>query len=248
MSGCPAADERRQPGVHVAGATRRRCRGRGARRRGRRRRPPGAPSGSPSTGTMPTPCLPVDSAMSCSSQAPRDARSGSMTKVSLSRPARARAAMAAPSTRAGLSSRVGARQVGHDAGVLEERVDVQAAAGPPARGRRRSGRCSGRPHRRGLRNVSRNLSECGMASRAPPGSETETKPSPALSLREATHAVRPRRSQRWARKASVSVVVPDLVATMRRVRCGSSAASRAATASGWVESSTWSVRPLSDSG
>ncbi len=86
-----------------------------------------------------------------------------------------------------------------------------------------------------------------MASRAWPGSETETKLSPALWLEK-----RPTRcvsaSQWWARNASVSVVVPDLVATRRSVRCGSTTASSAATASGCVESSTWSVSPLSDSG
>ncbi len=45
------------------------------------------PSGSRSTGTIPTPCLPVLSAMSCSAHEPKLAISGSATKVSLSRPA-----------------------------------------------------------------------------------------------------------------------------------------------------------------
>ena len=43
------------------------------------------------------PCLPVDSAKSCSSHSPRPGSEGAITKVSLSRPERASAASAAPS-------------------------------------------------------------------------------------------------------------------------------------------------------
>ena len=53
-------------------ARRRRCpRGSARRTRDPRRTRSRGRSGSPSTGTIPTPCLPVDSAMSCSSQAPK---------------------------------------------------------------------------------------------------------------------------------------------------------------------------------
>ena len=46
----------------------------------------GAASFSPSTGMIARPCLPVDSATSCSSQAPSDSMAGDSTSVSLSRP------------------------------------------------------------------------------------------------------------------------------------------------------------------
>ena len=65
-------------------APRRRRRGRAGRRtRGRRRRTPGSPSGSPATGRMPLPCLPVDSAISCSTQSPKLSIGSATTKVSL---------------------------------------------------------------------------------------------------------------------------------------------------------------------
>ena len=53
---------------------RRGCAGR--RTRGRRRRRPRRPSGSSATGRMPLPCLPVDSAISCSPQRPKLAIGG----------------------------------------------------------------------------------------------------------------------------------------------------------------------------
>ena len=43
-------------------------------------------SGSSAIGRMPRPCLPVDSATSCSAHSPNDAIGGSTTNVSLSRP------------------------------------------------------------------------------------------------------------------------------------------------------------------
>ncbi len=54
--------------------------------RDRRRRPRARPTRSRSTGMMPLPSLPVDSAMSCSSQAPRSWMPGEATIVSLSMP------------------------------------------------------------------------------------------------------------------------------------------------------------------
>ena len=65
-----------------------------------------APSGSRSTGTIPTPCLPVLSAMSCSTHAPNAPISSSTRKVSLSRPALASVPMARPSERPGLRRRI----------------------------------------------------------------------------------------------------------------------------------------------
>ena len=46
---------------------------------------------------MPLPCLPSDSATSCSTHSPKDAIFASTTNVSLSRPCRASAPSAAPS-------------------------------------------------------------------------------------------------------------------------------------------------------
>ncbi len=88
--------------------------------------------------------------------------------------------------------------------------------GRRAPGRHRSARCTGRRRPAGLRNVSRNRSLWGIASRLPPGSVTATKPSPtSLPWNRPTRWCSA--SQKWARNASVSVVVPDLVAMMRRV-------------------------------
>ena len=66
--GCPACLERRElaaPHLPPAGAPDSR------RRSGRRRTPRAARDGSPSTGRMPLPSLPVDSAISCSSHMPK---------------------------------------------------------------------------------------------------------------------------------------------------------------------------------
>ena len=64
----------------------RRPRDAGRRTRDRRRSADGAPTASRSTGMMPLPSLPVDSAMSCSSQAPRSWMPGDAMSVSLSTP------------------------------------------------------------------------------------------------------------------------------------------------------------------
>ena len=86
-----------------------------------------APSGSRSTGTMPTPRLPVLSAMSCSAHAPKLAISSSIRNVSLSRPALASVAMAMPERQARVERRVrlvaGAQH--HRAG-RQQRVQVDA--------------------------------------------------------------------------------------------------------------------------
>ena len=52
---------------------------------------------------MPRPCLPVDSATSCSAHSPKDSSGSSTMKVSLSRPRSASSPSAAPSSRPGLS-------------------------------------------------------------------------------------------------------------------------------------------------
>ena len=64
----------------------------------------GRPSGSPSTGMMPRPSLPVLSARSCSSQYPKVATAGDMTRVSLSWPRAASRPMAPPSQTPGFLS------------------------------------------------------------------------------------------------------------------------------------------------
>ena len=65
--------------------------------------------GSPTTGTIPVPALPVLSATSCSAQSPKLARRREVMMVSLSRPARAASPMAAPSRRPGFEA-AGRRQ------------------------------------------------------------------------------------------------------------------------------------------
>ena len=62
----------------------------------------GRPSSSPSTGIRPLPCLPVDSASSCSAHAPKSQSAGEPTRVTLSCPACAMTASARPSATPGL--------------------------------------------------------------------------------------------------------------------------------------------------
>ena len=64
----------------------------------------GSASGSPTTGTIPTPSLPRLSAISCSVHSPNGSSDGDVMSVSLSRPARASAPMTAPSQAPGLSA------------------------------------------------------------------------------------------------------------------------------------------------
>ena len=90
----------------------------GRRTRDRCRRRRAAPSGSRSTGMMPLPCLPVDSAISCSSQAPRSWMPGEAMSVSLSRP---RAAQPAED------------HAQHDAGVLARQARSARRRRPSAR-------------------------------------------------------------------------------------------------------------------
>ena len=68
----------------------------GTRTRGRRRRPSGSPSGSSATGRMPLPSLPVDSAISCSTQRPKLDTGSETMNVSLSRPCSASSPIARP--------------------------------------------------------------------------------------------------------------------------------------------------------
>ena len=98
------------------------------RRAGRRSNPPGAPSGSPSTGTMPLPSLPVDSAMSCSAHAPNALTSGCVTIVSLSRPLDGEAADRGAEAHAWCGARIDGAVVGvHRAQrAIEQQVDVVA--------------------------------------------------------------------------------------------------------------------------
>ena len=81
-----------------------------------------------------------------------------------------------------------------------------------------------------------------------PGSVIATIISPACSNRGAWRArsAVSIRSQQSARKASGSVVVPDLLATMKSVASGSRSSTTAATAAGSVESRTRSVEPVLD--
>ena len=58
---------------------------------------PASTSGSSAIGRIPRPCLPVDSATSCSAQSPNAVSGGSTTNVSLSRPRLASSPSAAPS-------------------------------------------------------------------------------------------------------------------------------------------------------
>ena len=64
----------------------------------------GGPSGSRSTGMRPFPSLPVDSASSCSSQAPRSETPGDVMRVTLSRPLVASTPRIVPRTTPGFSS------------------------------------------------------------------------------------------------------------------------------------------------
>ncbi len=85
-----------------------------------------APSGSRSTGTIPTPCLPVLSAISCSTHAPNDEMASSVRKVSLSRPASASVPMARPERHAGIVRRVRlAAGAQHRRRGCQQRVEVE---------------------------------------------------------------------------------------------------------------------------
>ena len=99
MSGVLPARRRPCPARH-------RARTRAADRRtgGRRRRRRASPSGSRSTGMMPLPCLPVDSASKLLEPGAEIGDAGEATMVTLSRPACASTPRIAPSSTPGLSA------------------------------------------------------------------------------------------------------------------------------------------------
>ena len=124
---------------------RRRARGRraGRRTRGPRRRRPGSPSGSSATGRMPVPCLPVDSATSCSSHSPRPGSVSEMTNVSLSRPACARRAQRRPQPHAAAAP---VRAVRPSSSQSPRSSPVSQARGAPSSSARTATPISARRH------------------------------------------------------------------------------------------------------
>ena len=131
-----------------------------------------SPSGSSATGQDPRPCLPVDSAISCSTHSPKLSIGGETTNVSLSRPWRASSPSVAPSH----SPEFDSRRVVVGAGLLGRPGSDAAAprcsrpSTPPARARSATARSSGRRCRAGLRNTRRMPSSLAIRSSGLPGS------------------------------------------------------------------------------
>ena len=92
----------------------------------------GPSAGSPGAGTSPFPCLPVDSASSCSAQRPKPPALGSMQ--TLSRPSRQPSPSARPSSRPGLpSARRHASAISHARGRAAARRRRPSARPAPSR-------------------------------------------------------------------------------------------------------------------
>ena len=94
--------------------------------------PRGGPTGSPATGRMPLPSLPVLSAMICSIQRPRAARGSGVISVTLSRPSLASAPRSRPRVAPGFpggSASVGLALLDGDLGMIQDLGDVQAHQG-----------------------------------------------------------------------------------------------------------------------
>ena len=91
----------------------------------------GEATASLSTGMIPLPSLPVDSAMSCSSHAPRSWMPGDAINVSLSIPRFAARPRIVPSTRPGFSSAgtPGAQALSMRFGLVQDSLDVKAHHG-----------------------------------------------------------------------------------------------------------------------
>ena len=180
------------------------------------------------------------SAISCSTHAPKLAMSPSARNVSLSRPFFASVPIARPRLTPGFDSGSGSRQ----AASIADADASSASRSSPIRLAGTSPTYVATEYRPpmsgGLRKSSRNMSWWGIASMLFPGSEIAAIISPAWANRGAWWARRAAsiRAQASARKASGSVVVPDLLATMKSVASGSRSSTAAATAAGSVESRT----------
>ena len=76
---------------------------------------------------MPLPCLPVDSATNCSSQAPRAEIPGEVMMVTLSRPLRAAVPRMTPSKAPGIlfDGNAGSAGLHHFLGAAQETADIQ---------------------------------------------------------------------------------------------------------------------------
>ena len=164
------------------------------------------------------PCLPVDSATSCSSHRPRPGSDGEITNVSLSRPACASALSAAPSQTAALGhGRAASRVVA--SGVVARRVAGAGAAAPRrrrpsarrARCRTATARCSAR----------RCSGSPGKTCRKPCSRGELLEARAGVGDRDEVAARRRRSDQKWANSDSGSIVPPDFEETMNSVRAGS---------------------------
>ena len=232
MSGCPAATRAASAGVDLAVPLVVSCRGRGARRRGRRRRPSGLAQRLAVDGHDADALL----AGGLGDELLEPGAQGRQVRLDdegqLVAPGRASAAMATPSTRAGLSSRVGAREVGHDAGVLEQRVEVEAQQ----RRRHEAHVGQGAVAAAHVGRVEERLAEVarvrdGLQRRRPGRRWRRSRCRPWLRGKRPTRCSSA--SQRWARKASVSVVRARLGGDdAQRALPGRARRRRAATASG----------------
>ena len=126
------------------GWARRRGAGRGTC--GRRRSPPGSPSGSPTIGTMPLPCLPVDSAMSCSTHRPKLCERRVDDVGELVAPGERELAPREAEPEAAVRVRGVERQAVllGDAGAVEQAARRRRPSAPRARARSTTARCSAR--------------------------------------------------------------------------------------------------------
>ncbi len=179
------------------------------------------------------PCLPVDSATSCSSHIPNPSSAGSTSRVSLSRPARTAPARMPASSRPGWSSS-GTQSAQADS--IHPARRRSSATSAPARAAGTSPKCDSAEYRPPM---SARLANTRRKPRSRPSSASGV----SGSLMTAKFDGSGWRCQNHSSRLRVSAVVPDLEeATTRVCSAGSSAATRA-IACGSTESSTWSSSP-----
>ena len=145
------------------------------------------------------PCLPVDSATSCSSHSPRPGSDGEITNVSLSRPPRASALRAAPEPQAASTPAASAcaqscvsSAVSQAAGAPCSRAATSIPTAPRARSRTATARCSARRCRGRPAKTPRKPWRSASSCRPVPGSVIATKLAPSPREREEVREQRQR--------------------------------------------------------
>ena len=191
-------------------------------------------------GTMPLPFLPLLSAINCSSQAPKGVHRESVINVILSFPETAALPKIAPSMTPGLAVK-GLSALHDSAAALAFFSNFSPSQPASAAGTNPNAvNAEFRPPTCGsAENIFQNPLERASSSSFVPGSVMAMKCSPARV---------PKRfcanDQKYERKALISAVVPDLLATINKVLSIGAFFSLASTCSGSVESRMINSSPL----